>query len=98
MCAAPAANPPIVTAAQAGDVLEVVLAGRWRITEPRPQWLTVLAGRTPKWVKVTGDQVEKWDSSLLLFLFEVRQWARMTGAHLDTEALPEKLQALLTPL
>jgi len=98
MCAAPAANSATAATALAGDVLEVTLAGQWRITAPRPRWLAVLDGRQPRWVKVTVDQVEKWDSSLLLFLFEVRQWTRMTGAHLDAEALPEKLQALLAQL
>jgi phospholipid/cholesterol/gamma-HCH transport system permease protein len=98
MSVAPAANPPRVSAELAGDVLEVALLGRWRITETRPGWTAVLAGRTPRWVKVSVDQVEKWDSSLLLFLFEVQQWCRMSGAHCDTEALPEKLSALLAQL
>jgi phospholipid/cholesterol/gamma-HCH transport system permease protein len=81
-----------------GDVLEVNPTGRWRITLPRPGWMTVLEGRSPRFVRLGVDQVEQWDSSLLLFLFEVQQWCRMTGAHCDTEALPEKMSALLTQL
>jgi phospholipid/cholesterol/gamma-HCH transport system permease protein len=98
MSAAPATNSARVSAEAAGEVLEVALAGRWHITETRPGWTAVLAGRSPRWVRVSVDQVEKWDSSLLLFLFEMQQWCRMAGAHCDTEALPEKLTALLAQL
>lgn len=78
-----------------GDVLEVSLAGAWRITEARPSWRDVLAGRNPGRVRVDVAEVERWDSSLLLFLFEVQQWCRGTGAVCDVEALPEKIQGLL---
>lgn len=98
MSDSPAPSTASVSTRLAGDVLEVTPTGRWRITQPRPVWSNVLDGRAPKFVKVGVDEVEKWDSSLLLFLFEVQQWCRMTGAHCDTEALPEKLSALLAQL
>jgi phospholipid/cholesterol/gamma-HCH transport system permease protein len=44
------------------------------------------------------DRVEKWDSSLPLFLFEIRQWCRLAGAACDDDALPERMRALLAQL
>src|ERR1035437_1517292 len=72
-----------------GDVLVVALAGTWQITEPRPSWDGLLAGQNPARVRPRMDEVEKWDSSLLLFLFEVQQWCRMTGAYCETDARPD---------
>ncbi len=73
-----------------GDRLEVRLAGTWQITETRPSWESVRGTQNPARVKVLTENVEKWDSSLLLFLFEAQQWCRVTGAFFDGEALPEK--------
>jgi phospholipid/cholesterol/gamma-HCH transport system permease protein len=81
-----------------GDALEVALAGVWRITAERPGWTDALEGRKPARVRVRVDEVERWDSALLLFLFEAQEWARATGAYFDTEALPEKLRTLLSQL
>src|ERR1019366_2440682 len=81
-----------------GDVLVVALAGTWQITEPRPSWEGLLAGQNPARVRPRMEDVEKWDSSLLLFLFEVQQWCRGTGAYCETNALPEKILALLGQL
>jgi phospholipid/cholesterol/gamma-HCH transport system permease protein len=44
------------------------------------------------------DAVERWDSSLLLFLFEVQQWCRAHGAHCDLEAVPARVRTLLGQL
>ncbi len=79
----------------AGDVLAVELAGDWAITQPRPDWLGLLAGRAPRRVVLRGGGLGAWDSSLLLFLFEAQQWARIQGAHADTRELPEKIRHLL---
>jgi len=87
-----------VSALAEGDVLEVALAGIWQITEARPSWPEVLGHLNPARIRLTVAAVEKWDSSLLLFLFGVQEWCRMTGAHCDTEALPEKIRTLLAQL
>lgn len=81
-----------------GDRLEVSLGGTWQITETRPSWDTLRGAQNPARVSLRTDGVEKWDSSLLLFLFETQQWCRMTGAYCDAEALPEKIRALLSQL
>ncbi len=81
-----------------GDVLDVSLSGIWRITEPRPSWTELLAQRNPAVVRLRVADMDRWDSSLLLYLFEVQQWCRATGARCDVDALPEKIRALLTQL
>ena len=81
-----------------GDACEVALAGTWQITAPRPSWGELRGAQTPARVRLRADEVEKWDSSLLLFLFEVQQWCRASGAYCDVDALPEKLRTLLAQL
>jgi phospholipid/cholesterol/gamma-HCH transport system permease protein len=81
-----------------GRAVEVALAGTWLITAPRPDWATLRAGQSPECVRLRVDAVEKWDSSLLLFLFEVQQWCRASGAYCDGEALPGKIRTLLGQL
>ena len=81
-----------------GDALDVSLGGVWQITERRPAWNDLLAGGKPRRVRLRADDVEAWDSSLLLFLFEAEQWCRVEGAYCDTAALPEKTRNLLGQL
>ncbi len=92
------ASPARADAALEGEILSVQLAGDWLITGPRPGWTAVLAGRTPQRVVLGGTGLGQWDSSLLLFLFETRQWCRIAGAHCDDKALPEKIHALLNQM
>lgn len=81
-----------------GDAMEVRLAGTWQITEARPTWDELRGKHNPARVRLHTDGVEKWDSSLLLFLFEAQQWCRGSGAYFDGEALPEKIRTLLSQL
>jgi phospholipid/cholesterol/gamma-HCH transport system permease protein len=85
----------LATAVDTDGALEVALAGVWQVTAPRPSWTAILAGRKPASVRVAVDEVEKWDTSLLLFLSEVQEWCRATGATFDPARLPEKIRALL---
>jgi phospholipid/cholesterol/gamma-HCH transport system permease protein len=86
------------TAQVNGTALDVTLAGTWQITEPRPDWHALAGRERPMRVRVRVDAVEKWDSSLLLFLFEAQEWARNAGAYFDADALPEKMRTLLGQL
>jgi len=81
-----------------GDVMAIALAGTWQVTEPRPSWTGLLGTQSPARVRPRVDEVDKWDSSLLLFLFEVQQWCRSTGAYCEMDALPEKIRTLLGQL
>jgi phospholipid/cholesterol/gamma-HCH transport system permease protein len=88
-------NPARVEATLEGEALAVALAGEWSIMGGRPSWTTALAGRQPRRVVLRDGGLDQWDSSLLLFVFEVQQWCRIAGAHCDTKALPDRIQALL---
>lgn len=96
----PNSDPPIARASATleGEVLAVELKGEWKITRPRPSWSMLLGGKKPTRVRLHMEAVDRWDSSLLLFLFEIQQWCRMTGAYSDTAALPEKVRALMEQL
>jgi phospholipid/cholesterol/gamma-HCH transport system permease protein len=81
-----------------GELCEVALAGVWHITARRPTWEKVRGQQNPARVRLSVAGVEKWDTSMLLFLFEVQQWCRVTGAYCDAEGLPEKIRTLLAQL
>ncbi len=98
MSASPATLRASATTTSEGDGLTVALAGTWQITAPRPMWAVVRGGQNPARVRLQAEAVEKWDSSLLLFLFEVQQWCRDSGAYFEAEALPEKIRLLLAQL
>src|SRR5687768_13109668 len=84
------------TAKEIDGMLEVSLGGTWQITASRPAWSKLVNGRKPARVRATIDDVEKWDTSLLLFLFEAQEWCRTSGAQWDADGLPEKIRTLLT--
>ena len=98
MTVSPPFSPAQAAATAEGDRMDVRLAGTWQITAPRPSWEGVRGAQQPARVRPTTDGVGKWDSSLLLFLFETQQWCRGTGAYFDGEALPEKIRTLLAQL
>ena len=83
------------TAVEIDGRLDVVLAGPWQVTARRPSWTALLDGRKPAIVRIVVEEVEKWDTSLLLFLFEVQEWCRAAGSSFDTGSLPEKIRGLL---
>jgi phospholipid/cholesterol/gamma-HCH transport system permease protein len=83
------------TALERDGGLDLVLAGVWQITASRPSWPRVLGDRQPTLVRPQVDAVGKWDTSLLLFLFEAQEWCWRTGATWDAAALPERITLLL---
>jgi len=86
----------VVQTRSEGDCLLVELGGRWRITEPRPSWVSALAGRSPTTVKlVLAGDIGAWDSALLLFINETRQWCRETSTQCDLSGLPDAVQRLI---
>jgi phospholipid/cholesterol/gamma-HCH transport system permease protein len=87
-----------VTAQASGDSLDVTVTGSWQITAARPSWNDVREGRAPKRVALRADGVDKWDTSLLLFLFEVQEWCRAAGVALNTDGVPAKIRHLLEQL
>ncbi|MES2694724.1 MAG: ABC transporter permease, partial [Verrucomicrobiota bacterium] len=81
-------------AQEVGNALEVTLGGAWQITEPRPAWRELLAGRRPERVRLRAEDLDTWDSSLALFVFAAQQWCKAAGGQCDIDALPEKLRML----
>jgi len=71
-----------------GDTLIVQVGGDWRITEKRPDWQQTMAGREPKHIRLTVQQLGSWDSALPLFLHEARSWSETHGITLASEGLP----------
>lgn len=103
----PAMSEPVTTTPETrvqlhvdGEWLLVELQGAWRITETRPLWLELLAAAKlePVRVKFVWGALADWDSALLLFVFEVRQWCRVKGVYCDLTDLPDALQNLLRQL
>ncbi len=87
-----------VTTKVEAETLELALAGEWKITKARPAWAPGRGRKMPVRVVVRVDEVERWDSSLLLYLFEVQQWSQAQGVAFDDGALPEKVRLLLGQL
>jgi phospholipid/cholesterol/gamma-HCH transport system permease protein len=81
--------------------LKVTVGGRWKITEPRPNWdktARSVGAKKPAKIVFVAEDLEQWDSSLLLYLFEAQQWGRAVGISCDVDALPEKVRGLLQQL
>ncbi len=74
--------------------LVLELAGAWRITEPRPSWAATLGGLKPTVVRLVLHDKTQWDSSLVLFVHDARQWCETAGASLELDALPSEVRRL----
>jgi phospholipid/cholesterol/gamma-HCH transport system permease protein len=81
-----------------GDTLVITLAGRWRITEPRPHWERLVGKRTPRTVRLEVGTLGSWDSSLLLLWGCARRWSEEHGVTLQDETLPAEARVLLAQL
>ena len=52
MPTAPEVIPAHARVREDGETLVVELSGRWRITEPRPDWRSIVGKRAPKAVRI----------------------------------------------
>ena len=91
-------TPARAEAAPEGESLVVNLGGVWRITQPLPAWPKVLGNSRPRAIRLGMDGVERWDSSLVRFVYEVQGWCRAANAACDTTALPETVRRLVEQL
>lgn len=71
------------------------LGGEWRIGDRRPSWSEVLGAQKPERVGIVAAGLGSWDTSILLFLQEVRAGCRKAGIDCDIASLPEKMRSLL---
>jgi phospholipid/cholesterol/gamma-HCH transport system permease protein len=91
-------TPARAEATPEGESLVVNLGGAWRITQPLPAWPKVLGDSRPRAIRLRMDGVERWDSSLVRFVYEVQGWCRAAKAACDTTALPETVRRLVEQL
>ena len=81
---------------ETGGDLRVSLGGAWHVTAEKPDWFPDrLAGRPAVLRVVLAGDLGEWDSSLLLFVHEVRSWAEGAGVRCELDALPEGMRTLL---
>lgn len=75
----------------------VQLCGDWQLGKA-PAGVTLSDALAPncKTVVITTEKIGDWDSSLVIFLLHVVRWCHMQQITLDTSAIPEGLQKLLT--
>lgn len=78
-----------------GSRAVVHLSGSWEITGDRPVWQDAVGDQKPTALSVDIGNVADWDSSLLLFVFEVQQWCAASGVDFDAESLPPRIRELL---
>ena len=81
-----------------GDGLVVTVGGDWRITEALPVWRKVRGKQPPCAVRLRVEGLERWDSSLVRFVFEVLGWCREANAPCDLTALPDPVRRLVGQL
>jgi phospholipid/cholesterol/gamma-HCH transport system permease protein len=94
----PPASPAKATVRTEADALEVVVSGDWRLTAGTPRWSETAGAAKPGPVRIRSEGLGRWDSSLLLFIFDAQQWSKGAGAACDVAALPEKVRGLLAQL
>lgn len=87
-------TPARADASLAGETLVVRVGGEWQITSKWPEWKAVLGDVRPRQVRFEADGLESWDSSLALFLNEVRSWAEPAGVALEWGTLPPAVAEL----
>jgi phospholipid/cholesterol/gamma-HCH transport system permease protein len=78
--------------------LVLELAGVWQITTSRPSWKRVLGAQRPPRVRLEMSGVSRWDSSLVLFVYDARRWSTEAGANLDLDALLPEVRRLVDQL
>jgi phospholipid/cholesterol/gamma-HCH transport system permease protein len=81
-----------------GNLLQVELGGIWEITKACPSWNDIVGKAKPARVQITLVELENWDSSLLLFLFEAQKWCVEAKAALDASGLPKNVRELLNQI
>src|SRR5260221_1809952 len=98
--ATPDIERPAVKMERTGDQLKLVLGGDWSLKSPeRLRSETVLAGleREPglRSIHCVTNEVKSWDSSLLVFLWEVEEWCKSHQVKLAEDDLPKEISSLL---
>jgi phospholipid/cholesterol/gamma-HCH transport system permease protein len=78
--------------------LNVTLAGSWKLSDGLKNFSDDLAGKTSGSVlsvQFQADSLADWDSSLLVYLQQVADYAESTGIEFQGSSLPDSLRELL---
>jgi phospholipid/cholesterol/gamma-HCH transport system permease protein len=91
---------PTVKVERTGDQLKLVLGGDWSLKSPeRLHAEAVLADleREPglKLIRCATSEVRSWDSSLLVFLWELEEWCKNRQVKFAEDDLPREISSLL---
>ncbi len=80
-----------------GECLVVCLGGDWLMSTTRLgiSQIALALGKRPKRITVEGADLKDWDSSLILFLYQLHQHCLRAGIELEFEAVPEGIKRLL---
>lgn len=74
----------------------VTLGGTWKVTAEKPDWTSDRFPARDKTVRVVlAEDLGEWDSSLLLFVHELRSEVARAGGICDTSALPASMRGML---
>jgi phospholipid/cholesterol/gamma-HCH transport system permease protein len=78
------------------EELRVTLGGAWLVTREKPDWFPARLAHRPKRMRIElAPDLRDWDSSLLLFIHEVRSWAASVNVPCELGALPDSMRRLL---
>lgn len=80
------------------DSLIIRLMGVWMLDRKAPELLKLMKGRSTdglKELQLVADGLQDWDSSLLVFLNQAREWCNEQSVSFNIEGLPKGLQKLL---
>ena len=79
-----------------GGAVAVTLGGVWKVTAAQPDWFPDGLAVKPSALRIAlAADLGEWDSSLLLFIHEVRNWAKAEGVACELGALPEGMRTML---
>jgi len=84
-----------VETSAAGEGL-VTLGGSWKVTADKPDWTPERFPAKGRTVRVAlAEDIGEWDSSLLLFVHELRSQVERSGGVCDVASLPESMRGML---
>jgi phospholipid/cholesterol/gamma-HCH transport system permease protein len=76
--------------------LRVILGGAWHVTREKPDWFPARLSHRPVRMRIElANDLRDWDSSLLLFVHEVRSWADSVNIPCELGALPDSMRGML---
>jgi phospholipid/cholesterol/gamma-HCH transport system permease protein len=98
--ATPDIAPPTVKMERTGDRLKLLLGGDWSLKSPERLHAEAVLADLEREPGVTSihcatSEVGSWDSSLLVFLWEVEEWCKSHQVEFAEEDLPKEISSLL---